>query len=102
MVLDELLNNIISYAFEDDGVHTIGVRVELSSDRLAITINDDGMPFNPLGKELPNTRLPVEERPIGGLGIHLARNLMDDVSYNRRTDENEVILVKYLKGGDAA
>jgi sigma-B regulation protein RsbU (phosphoserine phosphatase) len=44
----------------------------------------------------PDTSLSVGERDIGGLGIHLVRNVMDEVSYNRRTDRNVVILVKYL------
>jgi sigma-B regulation protein RsbU (phosphoserine phosphatase) len=96
LVFDELLNNIISYAFDDEDDHSIGVRVELARGRLAITITDDGKPFNPFGAKPPNMMLSIEEQQIGGLGIHLVRNMMDEVSYNRRTNENEVILVKYL------
>jgi sigma-B regulation protein RsbU (phosphoserine phosphatase) len=96
LVFDELLNNTISYAYDDDGEHTIDVRVELARDRLAITITDDGKPFNPFGAKAPNVTFSIEERQVGGLGIHLVRNMMDEASYNRRTNENEVILVKYL------
>jgi sigma-B regulation protein RsbU (phosphoserine phosphatase) len=96
LVFDELLNNIISYAFDDEDDHSIGVRVELARGRLAITITDDGKPFNPFGAKPPNMMLSIEEQQIGSLGIHLVRNMMDEVSYNRRTNENEVILVKYL------
>jgi len=96
LVLDELLNNINTYAFEDGEEHEIEVRFELSSDRLSVTIADDGVPFNPFANFPPDTALPVEKREIGGLGIHLVRNVMDEVSYNRRTDRNVVILVKYL------
>ena len=96
LVLDELLNNVISYAFADDDDHKIDVKIELSSDRLSVTVADDGVPFNPFAGSPPDTALSVEEREIGGLGIHLVRNVMDEVSYNRRTDSNVVILVKYL------
>lgn len=96
LVLDELLNNINTYAFEDGEEHEIEVRFELSSDRLSVTIADDGVPFNPFAGFPPDTALSVEEREIGGLGIHLVRNVMDEVSYSRRTDRNVVILVKYL------
>jgi len=96
VVLDELLNNIVSYAFPDDKNHEIDVKFELSSDRLSVTISDDGVPFNPFAGVPPNTGLSIDDREIGGLGIHLVRNMMDEVSYNRRTDRNVVILVKYL------
>jgi sigma-B regulation protein RsbU (phosphoserine phosphatase) len=96
VVLDELLNNIVSYAFPDDEDHDIDVRFELSNDRLSVTISDDGVPFNPFAGVPPNTGLSIDEREVGGLGIHLVRNMMDEVSYNRRTDRNVVILVKYL------
>jgi sigma-B regulation protein RsbU (phosphoserine phosphatase) len=97
LVFDELLNNVISYAYQDDEEHDIGVVVELSSDRLAVTITDDGIPFNPFQGSPPDTALSIEERQIGGLGIHLVQNVMDEVSYNRRTNENVVILAKHLK-----
>ena len=96
LVLDELLSNVISYAFEDDEEREIDVRIELSSGRLAVTIADDGIPFNPFSGAPPDTSLSLEERELGGLGIHVVRKVMDEVSYNRRTDRNVVILVKYL------
>jgi sigma-B regulation protein RsbU (phosphoserine phosphatase) len=96
LVLDELLSNVISYAFEDDEEREIDVRIELSSDRLAVTIADDGIPFNPFSSAPPDTSLSLEERELGGLGIHVVSKVMDEVSYNRRTDRNVVILVKYL------
>ena len=61
-----------------------------------MTITDDGMPFNPLSAEAPDTDLSLEDREIGGLGIHLVRNLIDDVTYNRRIDKNVMTLVKDL------
>ena len=96
---DELLTNIISYAYRDDKEHEIGIKVELSSDRLKVSMVDDGIPFNPLGIEKPDTELPLEEREIGGLGIHLVRNMMDKVSYRRRIDKNVITAVEYLESG---
>jgi len=102
VVFDELLNNIVSYAYHDDNEHIIDVRVELSSDRLAVTFTDDGIPFDPFASAAPDTALSLEERQSGGLGIHLVRNMMDEVSYSRRPDKNVVILVKHLKAGSDA
>ncbi len=76
------------------------MRVELSSDRVAVRISDDGHPFNPFGRNAPDTALALGAREIGGLGIHLVQNLMDEVSYTRRTDENVVLLVKYLSNSE--
>ena len=99
VVLDELLTNIISYAYLDDKKHDIGIKVELSADRLKMSMVDDGIPFNPLGIETPDTELSLEERKIGGLGIHLVRKMMDRVSYRRRIDKNVITVVEFLKAG---
>jgi sigma-B regulation protein RsbU (phosphoserine phosphatase) len=96
LVIDDLLNNVISYAYHDDDEHSIDIQVELSSDRIALRITDDGHPFNPFGDINVMTGGGVEDREIGGLGIHLVKNLMDEVSYTRRTDMNVIVLVKYL------
>ena len=65
VVFDELLNNIVSYAYHDDNEHTIDVRVERSSDRLAVTFTDDGIPFDPFASAAPDTALSLEERRFG-------------------------------------
>ena len=96
LALDELLNNTISYGFQDDGDHEIGLRIEASTTRLTVTLTDSGIPFNPFSMSSPDTSLGVEERDIGGLGIHLVRSTMDEVSYKRRVDCNVVTLIKYL------
>jgi sigma-B regulation protein RsbU (phosphoserine phosphatase) len=97
MVFDELLNNVISYGFDDDGEHAIDVHVGLERQRLVIEIMDDGRPFNPFGQETPDTTLPLEARKIGGLGVHLVRQVMDEVSYERRIDKNLIKLVKRIE-----
>ena len=97
VVFDELLTNIISYAYHDDQPHDVEIKVELSADRLKVSMVDDGLPFNPLGIEAPDTELGLEEREIGGLGIHLVRNMMDKVSYRRRIDKNVITVIEYLE-----
>ena len=96
MVFDELLNNIISYAYQDDEEHEIEVRVEAAGERLVVSIADDGIPFNPFDAAKPDTGLALEERTLGGLGIHLVLKVMDKVAYQRRTNKNVLTLVKKL------
>ena len=96
LVFDELLNNIISYGFQDDDEHEIEVKVDLLPKRLLVTITDDGIPFNPFLRETPDLSLSIEEREIGGVGIHLVRNVMDEWSYKRRVVQNVVTLIKHL------
>lgn len=101
VALDELLYNTIAHGFagRQGGDGTVTMAVELLPDRLTVTLTDDGQPFNPLATAAPDTARPVEERPVGGLGIHLVRQLMDEVQYHRRGGRNVVVLVKRLTGG---
>jgi len=94
VALDELLANTIAYG----GAARIVVDVTLHPNRLSVMLIDDGSPFDPFNQEAPppDTALPVEERKIGGLGIHLIRKMMDDVRYERRADRNVVVLTKRL------
>jgi anti-sigma regulatory factor (Ser/Thr protein kinase) len=97
VALDELLANTIAYG----GAARIVVDVTLHPNRLSVMLIDDGKPFDPFGQEappasLPGTALPLEERKIGGEGIHLVRRMMDDVRYERRADRNVVVLTKRL------
>ena len=104
VALDELLTNTIWYGLAGEGAARgeVTIGVELQQDRLTVTLSDNGTPFDPLGRAAPDTTLSVEDRPIGGQGIHLVRKLMDDVSYERRGDRNVVVLTKRLGGGAAA
>lgn len=103
VVLDELLRNTIVYGFAGraDGEGEASVEVELRPDRVSLRLTDDGRPFDPFGLEAPtpDAALPAAERRIGGLGIHLVRGMMDEVSYQRRSGRNVVLLTKLLSGG---
>ncbi|MDN3642019.1 SpoIIE family protein phosphatase [Lutimonas halocynthiae] len=95
IVLDELLNNIISYAFKDDDEHHILVNFQLKYLRLIITIEDDGIPFNPFRAASPDIELSISERNLGGLGVHIVKNLVDEYHYIRQSKRNIINLIKY-------
>lgn len=99
VALDELLTNTIAYGLADGG--EVSVAFALDAGRLTVTLSDNGRPFDPFRREAPDTALPVQERPIGGLGIHLVRELMDEAGYERRNDRNVVVLAKRLAGAAA-
>ncbi len=94
IIFDDLLNNVISYGFNDEQRHFIDVRLELTANSLIASIADDGVPFNPLAEATPDTQLSIEDRQIGGLGIHLVINMVDDISYQRTADKNVLTLTK--------
>jgi sigma-B regulation protein RsbU (phosphoserine phosphatase) len=93
IAFDELLSNIISYAYRTPGEHDIELTLEHDTDQLRILLQDDGIPFNPLAQRPPDTDASVDDREIGGLGIHLVRNMLDEVQYERRGDQNVLMLV---------
>lgn len=101
VALDELLTNTISYGLADEGGE-VTVEVELYPDRLTVTLSDNGTPFDPFGRTAPDTTLSVEDRPIGGLGIHLVQHMVDDFRYEHRSGRNVVVLTKRLVGGAVA
>jgi anti-sigma regulatory factor (Ser/Thr protein kinase) len=96
IALDELLANALTHGRTGRDPCSVTVEVQLDQDHVTVTVTDDGMPFDPFARDAPDTTLSVEERPIGGLGIHLVGRLMDEVSYQRREDHNVVVLVKQL------
>ena len=97
IIFDDLLNNVISYGFNDGQRHFIEVGLELTENSLIVSIADDGVPFNPLAADTPDTQLSIEDRQIGGLGIHLVINMVDDISYQRTADKNVLTLTKSLQ-----
>ena len=96
VAFEDLLANIIFYAYTDSKDHDIEIAIDASAEGLKITVVDDGFAFNPLEAEKPDTSLALEEREIGGLGIHLVVNIMDIVTYERRDNRNVVVLTKWL------
>lgn len=96
VALDEVLINIVDYGYTDQEEHEIRVRLRVLNNVLEATIDDDGVPFNPLESPAPDTSAPLRERSIGGVGLHLVKNLMSEVSYNRVGGHNRLVLRKRL------
>ena len=94
LALDEVVTNIISYAYDDEAEHQIGIRVALDGDGVSVQVEDDGRAFNPLEAPKPDVGLDLEQRPIGGLGVHIVRSLMDALEYRREDDRNIFIMRK--------
>lgn len=97
VAIDEVLTNIISYAYPDGGDHEIIVHLSLTNGEFVVAVEDDGRPFNPLDLKLPDLDQSLAERPIGGLGIHLVRKVMDRLEYRREQDKNVFVMVKVVR-----
>jgi anti-sigma regulatory factor (Ser/Thr protein kinase) len=94
LALDEVLTNVISYGHDDGGRHEIEVRLAAGRGEVAIEVTDDGRPFDPLSAPEPATDVPLAERPVGGLGIHMVRKLMDRIEYRRDGARNVLTMRK--------
>lgn len=97
---EEIIVNIVSYAYPADTDGYIRLNVTENKEELCIEIQDGGIPFNPIEKQEPNITQELEEREIGGLGIFLVLQMMDDVAYRREEGKNILILKKKFKNED--
>lgn len=95
IAVEEIFVNIAHYAYSN-GIGPAQVRCEAGGDPLQIVvgISDEGRPYDPLAGKDPDITLPADERPVGGLGIFMARKLMDDVRYEYRDGKNILTLLK--------
>jgi serine/threonine-protein kinase RsbW len=94
LVLEEALTNIIFYAYEKNTENEIILEFEMEENQLKIILKDNGKPYDPTQQEDPDINLSAEDRPIGGLGIFLIKQMMNQVSYQRRENTNQLTLVK--------
>ncbi len=94
--LDELFTNIVSYGFTDDLEHMIRFTINVDNNVLTLNIEDEGIPFNPLEKKDPEIPADLIDVRIGGLGIHIVRKLMDDISYKRKHGKNKLTMKKFI------
>ena len=93
LALEELGLNIINYG-HDDGLHQFEIKLVSEEETLTIEITDDGKPFDPLNDApVPDVDMALDERDIGGLGVHLVRTMMDEMRYEREGGRNHLILV---------
>jgi serine/threonine-protein kinase RsbW len=94
LVAEELLTNVAAYGYEDADEHWVSVELALQGADVTLRFVDDGRPFDPLAAPAPDLTAPVEDRPVGGLGVHLVRSLVDDAGYERVADQNVLTLRK--------
>lgn len=98
IAIDELFSNIVHYAYNSE-IGSVTVRVEVQEEPLAVVITfiDDGVQYDPLAKEDPDTTLSAEERDIGGLGIYIVKKSMDDISYEYKNGQNILTIKKNIR-----
>ena len=96
LAIEEAVVNVMSYAYPVSTVGNVNIEAQADDDCLTFTIIDNGTPFDPTAKSEVDTTLSAEERPIGGLGIHLVRQLMDGINYERIDGKNILTLRKKL------
>lgn len=91
LILDELVTNVINYAYPDGEEHTFTLELRKDCcDKIFMKLTDDGIPFDPLAKDKPDTESSLEEREIGGLGIFIVKQLSEVVEYSRKDDKNHL------------
>ena len=93
LIAEELLTNIVRENSSSDGGVSVAVECSLSREEISLTFRDDGKPFDPLTRPAPNLAHDITERAVGGLGIHIVRELADAVSYVR-LDELNVLHIR--------
>ena len=96
LAVEEVVVNAMEYAYPKGMTGDINIRATSNGQRLTFTITDSGIPFNPTDVPVADTTLSVEERPIGGLGILLVRQLMDSINYERIDGKNVLTLNKTI------
>ena len=94
LALEELWLNVVNHG-HDSGLHEVEIELTSEAEALTIEITDDGKPFDPLqDAPKPSVNAPLDDRPIGGLGVYLVRTLMDEMEYKREDGKNRLTLVK--------
>ena len=96
IIVEELVTNVIDYGGVPAGEHAVRVDLSAEGGELLIRLTDRGTEYNPLLREDPDTTLPAEQRPIGGLGVHFCKKLTETQEYERCDGCNVLTLRKKL------
>jgi serine/threonine-protein kinase RsbW len=92
LVVEELVTNLAKYGYPDAPRGSATLRLGLENAQLTLEMIDDGQAFDPLTAPPPDLDLPAEERPVGGLGLHLVRSLAVAAHYRRSDGRNQLTL----------
>ncbi len=95
IAVDEACTNIIKHAYQGDSHHNIDLAVIIAPDRFTVRIRDEGRRFDPSKYVAPNILESIKKRRAGGYGVHIIRQLMDQVEYRSQGKVNEVRLTKF-------
>ena len=98
LVLEELVMNVVSYGYPDGRNGQIGVDLSQDAQGITIVVEDDGDAYDPFVAEAPDLTMSLEERQIGGLGVHFVRQFTDNHRYQRVGNRNRVELIKLWAG----
>lgn len=96
LAIEEAVVNVMDYAYPPGTTGTVNIEAQSDNEWLKFIISDSGVAFDPTTKKEVDTTLSVEERSIGGLGIHLVRQIMDSIDYERVDGMNILTLRKKL------
>jgi serine/threonine-protein kinase RsbW len=100
LAVDEIATNVITYGYQENGQSgDICLRADLDAEKLTVIMEDTGIPFDPTAQELPTEEdlaLPLEQRPIGGLGIFLTIKGVDEFRYEQQGNMNQNIFEMHL------
>ena len=97
VAIDELFSNIARYAYPDGpGKATVGIEFDEENRMCSVVFSDEGIPFDPLAQQAPDTGLPLMDRPVGGLGIFLVKKTMDAVEYRHENGRNILTIRKRI------
>ena len=94
LALDEAMTNTIAYGWPEGGEHELVVTISVSDGMMVAEIADDGIAFDPLKVPPPDLESDLASRPVGGLGVHFVKTLMDDVGYRRDGGRNVLTMKK--------
>lgn len=95
LALEEILVNVVSYAYDGkDGDVSISYDIDKPNRSVKVIIKDSGKEFDPTKSEDPNLEGDAKQRKIGGLGIYIVKNIVDDIKYSRIENQNVLEIVK--------
>ena len=99
LVLEELVTNAIHHGYPEGGEHEMSIGLRMDGNVIEMRLEDDGHPFDPTRAEEADTKSSIADRAIGGLGIHLVKNLVHEMAYARRQGRN-VLTLRRVVGPD--